>query len=234
MNKLNWIVIPIVFVLSVGLGIGVMELIYSNGPGSGPGSGPGPGLGPGPGFITEEPTKSSNPVVYEVSKPKGDKDTQKYSLSVRAEAENGDVLRYELLDINNGAFKYSSSNGEFDGVEYSSNNGKYTLRVLNPKTGEDTTVVVDGFVKILKPLTKKQLSDKLSKTTPDKNLSVYFASSYNISFIGIRNGDPKPTQYSQIYTNIAAGYWSKVDVTDMSLNDQNKIISLTVKVYYVE
>lgn len=156
-------------------------------------------------------------------------DTQTYTYSVTATGGLGD-LTYHLYASKNAKDTISNRTGRFVNIPYVSG-GKYTLLVVDA-TGNAFKKEVSGFTTINKQLSTTELSRRLSKSTPDRSMGIYFANGYKMSFTGLNSGDPKPTNYTSIYSNIASGYWKSVKVTSVEYNDYNKITKITIHVTY--
>lgn len=171
----------------------------------------------------------ANITLESVKGPTPNPETRTYSLTATASGGWGQ-LTYYLYPTRNAQDTLVSTSGRFTNVAPSSS-GKYML-VIKDRTGKELTKEIRGFTSILNKLTTQQLTTRLSKSTPDQGLGKHFASGYKINFSGIKNGDPVPTSYTQIYSNIASGYWSKVKVTAVEFNGYNKITKITVSVYY--
>lgn len=156
-------------------------------------------------------------------------DTQTYTYSVTAKGGLGG-LTYHLYASRNAKDTISNHTGNFINIP-SVGTGKYILLVVDA-TGNAFKKEIKGFIKINKPLTTSQLSLRLSRSTPDKSMGAYFASGYEMTFKGLKSSDPKPTNYTSIYSNIASGYWKEVRVISVEYNDYNKITKITMSVTY--
>ena len=155
--------------------------------------------------------------------------TQTYTYSVTATGGLGD-LTYHLYASKNATDTISNRTGRFVNIPYVSG-GKYTLLVVDA-TGNAFKKEVSGFTTINRQLSTAELSRRLSKSTPDRSMGIYFANGYKMSFTGLNSGDPKPTNYTSIYSNIASSYWKSVRVTSVEYNDYNKITNITIHVTY--
>lgn len=180
-----------------------------------------------------ERTETNMPIedisLVSVNGPTPNPETRTYSFSATASGGWGQYTYY-LYPAKNAKDTLVSTSGSFANVAPISG-GKYVLLVKD-RTGQEFTKEIKGFTTILNKLTTQQLTTRLSKSTPDQGLGKYFASGYKIKFTGLNSGDPVPTSYTQIYSNIASGYWSKVKVTAVEFNDYNKITKITISVYY--
>lgn len=172
---------------------------------------------------------TANITLVSTTGPTPNPETRTYSFTATASGGWGQYTYY-LYPTRNAQDTLVSTSGRFTNVAPSSS-GKYML-VIKDRTGKELTKEIRGFTAILNKLTTQQLTTRLSKSTPDQGLGKYFASGYKIKFSGIKSGDPIPTSYTQIYSNIASGYWSKVKVTAVEFNGYNKITKITVSVYY--
>lgn len=172
---------------------------------------------------------TANITLVSTTGPTPNPETRTYSFTATASGGWGQ-LTYYLYPTRNAQDTLVSTSGRFTNVAPSSS-GKYML-VIKDRTGKELTKEIRGFTSILNKLTTQQLTTRLSKSTPDQGLGKYFASGYKIKFTGLNSGDPVPTSYTQIYSNIASGYWSKVKVTAVEFNGYNKITKITVSVYY--
>lgn len=172
---------------------------------------------------------TANITLVSTTGPTPNPETRTYSFSATASGGWGQYTYY-LYPARNAKDTLVSTSGSFANVAPISG-GKYVLLVKD-RTGKELTKEIRGFTAILNKLTTQQLTTRLSKSTPDQGLGKYFASGYKIKFSGIKSGDPVPTSYTQIYSNIASGYWSKVKVTAVEFNDYNKITKITISVYY--
>lgn len=172
---------------------------------------------------------TANITLVSTTGPTPNPETRTYSFTATASGGWGQ-LTYYLYPTRNAQDTLISTSGRFTNVAPSSS-GKYML-VIKDRTGKELTKEIRGFTSILNKLTTQQLTTRLSKSTPDQGLGKYFASGYKIKFTGLNSGDPVPTSYTQIYSNIASGYWSRVKVTAVEFNDYNKITKITVSVYY--
>lgn len=172
---------------------------------------------------------TANITLVSTTGPTPNPETRTYSFTATASGGWGQ-LTYYLYPTRNAQDTLISTSGRFTNVAPSSS-GKYML-VIKDRTGKELTKEIRGFTSILNKLTTQQLTTRLSKSTPDQGLGKYFASGYKIKFTGLNSGDPVPTSYTQIYSNIASGYWSKVKVTAVEFNGYNKITKITVSVYY--
>ena len=158
-------------------------------------------------------------------------DPEKRTYSLTAIAEGGiRELTYLLYPLKNAKDTLVSNSGNFTDINPCSN-GKYILLVKDAY-GNELKKEVSGFINILRKLTPQEVTTRLSKATPDQSLKYYFPQGkYSIKFEGLKSGDPVPTTYTQIYSNIASGYWSKVKVTNIEYNDYNKITRIYINVY---
>lgn len=172
---------------------------------------------------------TANITLVSTTGPTPNPETRTYSFTATASGGWGQYTYY-LYPTKNAQDTLVSTSGRFTNVAPSST-GKYML-VIKDRAGKELTKEIRGFTAILNKLTTQQLTTRLSKSTPDQGLGKYFASGYKIKFTGLNSGDPVPTSYTQIYSNIASGYWSKVKVTAVEFNGYNKITKITVSVYY--
>ena len=172
---------------------------------------------------------TANITLVSTNGPIPNPETRTYSFSATASGGWGQYTYY-LYPAKNAKDTLVSTSGSFANVAPISS-GKYML-VIKDRTGKELTKEIRGFTSILNKLTTQQLTTRLSKSTPDQGLGKHFASGYKIKFTGLNSGDPVPTSYTQIYSNIASGYWSKVKVTAVEFNDYNKITKITISVYY--
>jgi hypothetical protein len=172
---------------------------------------------------------TANITLVSTTGPTPNPETRTYSFTATASGGWGQYTYY-LYPTRNAQDTLVSTSGSFTNVAPSSS-GKYML-VIKDRTGKELTKEIRGFTSILNKLTTQQLTTRLSKSTPDQGLGKHFASGYKIKFTGLNSGDPVPTSYTQIYSNIASGYWSKVKVTAVEFNNYNKITKITVSVYY--
>ena len=175
------------------------------------------------------PMPTANITLVSTNGPIPNPETRTYSFSATASGGWGQYTYY-LYPAKNAKDTLVSTSGSFANVAPISS-GKYML-VIKDRTGQEFTKEIKGFTTILNKLTTQQLTTRLSKSTPDQGLGKHFASGYKIKFTGLNSGDPVPTSYTQIYSNIASGYWSKVKVTAVEFNDYNKITKITISVYY--
>ena len=172
---------------------------------------------------------TANITLVSTTGPTPNPETRTYSFTATASGGWGQYTYY-LYPTKNAQDTLVSTSGRFTTVAPSSS-GKYML-VIKDRTGQEFTKEIKGFTTIFNKLTTQQLTTRLSKSTPDQGLGKHFASGYKIKFTGLNSGDPVPTSYTQIYSNIASGYWSKVKVTAVEFNDYNKITKITISVYY--
>lgn len=170
-----------------------------------------------------------NITLVSTTGPTPNPETRTYSFTATASGGWGQYTYY-LYPARNATDTLVSTSGSFANVAPISG-GKYVL-LIKDRTGQEFTKEIRGFTTILNKLTTQQLTTRLSKSTPDQGLGKHFASGYKIKFTGLNSGNPVPTRYTQIYSNIASGYWSKVKVTAVEFNDYNKITKITVSVYY--
>lgn len=175
------------------------------------------------------PIPTANITLVSTTGPTPNPETRTYSFSATASGGWGQYTYY-LYPAKNATDTLVSTSGSFANVAPISS-GKYML-VIKDRTGQEFTKEIKGFTTIFNKLTTQQLTTRLSKSTPDQGLGKHFASGYKIKFTGLNSGDPVPTSYTQIYSNIASGYWSKVKVTAVEFNNYNKITKITVSVYY--
>lgn len=182
-----------------------------------------------PDTIIVPPVTYKDITLESVNGPIPNPETYTYSFTANASGGLGQ-LTYYLYPTRNAQDTLVSISGSFANVAPISG-GKYVL-LIKDRTGQEFTKEIRGFTAILNKLTTQQLTTRLSKSTPDQGLGKHFASGYKIKFSGIQNGDPIPTSYTQIYSYIASGYWSKVNITAVEFNDYNKITKITVSVYY--
>ena len=172
---------------------------------------------------------TANITLVSTTGPTPNPETRTYSFTATASGGWGQYTYY-LYPTRNAQDTLVSTSGSFTNVAPSST-GKYML-VIKDRTGQEFTKEIKGFTTILNKLTTQQLTTRLSKATPDQGLGKHFASGYKIKFTGLNSSDPVPTSYTQIYSNIASGYWSRVKVTAVEFNGYNKITKITVSVYY--
>lgn len=172
---------------------------------------------------------TANITLVSTTGPTPNPETRTYSFTATASGGWGQYTYY-LYPAKNAKDTLVSTSGSFANVAPISG-GKYVLLVKD-RTGQEFTKEIKGFTTILNKLTTQQLTTRLSKSTPDQGLGKHFASGYKIKFTGLNSGDPVPTSYTQIYSNIASGYWSRVKVTAVEFNGYNKITKITISVYY--
>lgn len=172
---------------------------------------------------------TANITLVSTTGPTPNPETRTYSFTATASGGWGQYTYY-LYPARNATDTLVSTSGSFANVAPISG-GKYVL-LIKDRTGQEFTKEIKGFTAILNKLTTQQLTTRLSKSTPDQGLGKHFASGYKIKFSGLNSGDPVPTSYTQIYSNIASGYWSKVKVTAVEFNNYNKITRITISVYY--
>ena len=170
---------------------------------------------------------SAEITLVAVNGPTPNPETRTYSFSA---AGGRGQLTYYLYPAKNAKDTLVSASGIFANVAPIAS-GKYVLLVKD-KTGKEFKKDVTGFITILNKLTNQQLTSRLSKATPDRGLEKHFAKGYSIKFDGLKSGDPVPTSYTQIYSNISSGYWKNVKVTSVEFNDYNKIKRIRLSVYY--
>lgn len=168
-------------------------------------------------------------MIEELDGPNPDPKNRTYSFSVMAYGGRGDLIYY-LYPAKNAKDTLKNATGEFTEVKPIPT-GKYVL-LIKDQYGKEVVKEITGFVTILKQLTAQELTKRISTSVPDKDLEKYFAKNYSVKFDGIKSGDPVPTSYTQIYSNIASGYWSRVKVTSVEFNDYNKITKIRFNVYY--
>lgn len=178
---------------------------------------------------TETNMPISDITLVSVNGPTPNPETRTYSFTATASGGWGQYTYY-LYPAKNAKDTLVSTSGSFASVAPIAS-GKYVL-LIKDRTGKEFTKEIKGFTTILKKLTIQQLTARLSKATPDQGLGQHFASGCRINFSGVKRGDPVPTSYTQIYSNIASGYWSQVKVTAVEFNDYNKITRITISVYY--
>ena len=172
---------------------------------------------------------SAEITLVAVNGPTPNPETRTYSFSASAAGGRGQ-LTYYLYPAKNAKDTLVSASGIFANVAPIAS-GKYVLLVKD-RTGKEFKKDVTGFITILNKLTNQQLTSRLSKATPDRGLEKHFAKGYSIKFDGLKSGDPVPTSYTQIYSNISSGYWKNVKVTSVEFNDYNKIKRIRLSVYY--
>lgn len=172
---------------------------------------------------------STEIAITKINGPIPNPETKTYSLSAVASGGRG-TLTYYLYPARNAQDTLVNTTGIFTGLK-SSSNGKYILLVKD-QYGKECKKEITGFYAILNKLTTQQLTARISTSTPDVTLNKHFAKGYKIKFDGLKSGDPIPTGYTQIYSNIASGYWTRVKVTSVEYNDYNKITYLRISVYY--
>lgn len=227
-----------IFVVSAALGIGctwAVKKLFLNKPVPPRGRGNDTISVPHDDTIIKLDTIIVPPVTYKditlesVNGPTPDPETRTYSFAATASGGWGQYTYY-LYPAKNAKDTLVSTSGCFVNVAPISS-GKYIVLVRDIM-GKEFTKEISGFKTILKRLTPQQLTTRLSKSTPDQGLGKHFASGYKIKFTGLNSGGPVPTTYTQIYSNIASGYWSRVKVTAVEFNDYNEITEITVSVYY--
>ena len=163
------------------------------------------------------------------NKPLPNPDTRTYTYNVKAMGGVGG-LTYHLYAARNAKDTLSNRTGNFVNVPYVSG-GKYILLVVDAR-GNAFKKDITGFVFINQQLSTAELTRRLSKATPDRSMESYFASGYKMQFTGLKSGDPRPTNYTSIYSNISSEYWKSVRVTEVEYNDYNKITKITISVTY--
>ena len=170
--------------------------------------------------------------------PSRDKDD---IVDVNQISENFNILDNEIgnVEISLAPIKHVEQNSlnaeswSFQSAEMAAILKKITgFKSIKDQYGKEVVKEITGFVTILKQLTAQELTKRISTSVPDKDLEKYFAKNYSVKFDGIKSGDPVPTSYTQIYSNIASGYWSRVKVTSVEFNDYNKITKIRFNVYY--
>lgn len=188
------------------------------------------------GVALDEPTPEieinipSDKIVLSVLEgPTPNSETRTYSLTASASGGSGGFTYY-LYPARNAKDTLVSTTGYFANVRAASY-GKYILKVKD-KYGKEEKKELTGFYTIIAKLTTQQLTKRLSTSVPDKGLENHFAKGYSIKFDGLKSGDPIPTSYTQIYSNIASGYWKNVKVTSVEFNEYNKIKRIRLSVYY--
>lgn len=188
-----------------------------------------------------EVTYSTKPSITDVVKPNRDKDGT-YSFTVSAEVESGDSLKYELYkdaEFTDSAIT-SNSDGVFSKIS-SSTTAKYYVRVVNSATREYDSCEVSGFqyIPIYTKITKAEIEklinvDRKWEYKP-KGFESRIANNFKLTIEG-RKADEKRkvAKLGEVCQLTKMNIWESIDVDEssMSYDDQNRLLTLTIKVNY--
>lgn len=156
-----------------------------------------------------------------------------YTFEATARTERRTELRFELFDPNN---TFTSSDGKFENIPYT-DEGVYTLKVINTKNGAYTDMMVSGFVKppqMVTPLTKADIQKIIDNPTQPftKAMAAKFGK-YKMEFVGLDPEEPEPLRFSEILNALVGNAWKSATVMEEPRYDElNRIIYLKVKVEY--
>lgn len=175
--------------------------------------------------------------IVSVGNPIPESENCTYALEVKANRVNAVYKLYRSERDTEPL--YVSNDGNFSGIAGlkvpKQQKGAYWLRITcDSDPDQVVTQRVDGFRAYPARVSIGALSKMLSQSSADKSVEDHFASKYKMHFIGLHENEPKPTQYTQIYSNISARYWEKVEVTKAEFDAYNRVIDITIKVKYVE
>lgn len=156
-----------------------------------------------------------------------------YTFEATARTERKTELRFELFDPNN---TFTSSDGKFENIPYT-DEGVYTLKVINTKNGAYTDMMVSGFVKppqMVTPLTKADLQKIIDNPTqPFTSAMAAKFGKYKMEFVGLDPEEPAPLRFSEILNALVGNAWKSATVMEEPRYDElNRIIYLKVKVEY--
>ncbi len=177
--------------------------------------------------LSAVPTFVSDPVVTQAG--------EKYNVSIKANTETHDRVRYELCDYNTTTVKYSNFDGEFKNVEAATDGtDTYTIYAVNTKTNDCVSINVPGFKKIfvakpIEKLTKEELQNIFNSGNETPELKSKFANKYTLTFNGLPADEPAPDRYSEIFNRLIAG-WLSVEVVNVKYNSMNYITAIEFNV----
>lgn len=183
--------------------------------------------------IPEKPALSTVPTF--ITDPVVTVAGEKYNVSIKANTETNDRVRYELCDYNTTTVKYSNFDGEFKNVEAAiDGTDTYTIYAVNTKTNDCVSINVPGFKKIVvaKPiekLTKEELQEIFNSGNETPELKSKFANKYTLTFYGLPDDEPAPDRYSEIFNRLIAG-WLSVEVVSVKYNSMNYITAIEFNV----
>lgn len=192
--------------------------------------------------ITEpEVAYSTKPSIIDVVKPNREKDGT-YSFTVSAEVESGDSLKYELYkdaEFTDSAIA-SNSDGVFSKIQ-SSPTAKYYVRVVNSATEEYDSCEVSGFqfIQMFTKITKAEIEklvneDRLWAAKP-KGFESRIANKFKLTIEGRKDDEKrKVSTLAEVCSQTKMNIWKSIDVDEssMSYDDQNRLLTLTIKVNY--
>jgi len=171
---------------------------------------------------------TANITLVSVTGPTPNPETRTYSFTATASGGWGQ-LTYYLYPAKNPKDTLVSTSGSFSSVKP---NGNGYILLIRDQYRNEFTQKIGKFKTIYKKYTTEELTKLLSTDSPNKSLAKQFVSGCKLKFDGIPQGQPKPTGHLQINSNIAAGYWQRVKVTQVEYNEYNQIVSIRMNVYF--
>lgn len=180
-----------------------------------------------------EPTPTPTPTpeditLVSVTGPTPNPETRTYSFTATASGGWGQYTYY-LYPARNARDTLVSTSGSFSSVKP---NGNGYILLVRDQYRNEFTQKIGQFKTIYKKYTTEELTKLLSTDSPNRSLAKQFVSGCELKFDGIPQGQPTPTGHLQINSNIAAGYWQRVKVTQVEYNEYNQIISIRMNVYF--
>ena len=225
--------LPVVFLVCIGVGFGVSELISRK-----------PSRKPSSVDIIKERIVSTDvftvdstaiPFIVSISEPKYSGGS--FAFNVHAATKSNAKLDYLLYTLEDATLPYKSDNGEFVGVS-PTEDGIYLLKVINVEVPEYSVEhTVSGFLKptvqpIVK-LTKSQIQKILDTQNPPAGLYLKFAEGYKLRFEGLDPGEPVPDRFDEILNRLLGCTWSAAEVIGEPVYDElNRITLLKIRVIY--
>lgn len=174
-----------------------------------------------------------------LSSPKYDPKTESYSVCLRA---NRAEVKFVLTAKSSSKKQryYYNKEGDFKGV-LPTDDGVYYAYVTDLETGEKESLKITGFniadgSDTPSSADKKRLIKELARMInsgyiSDSYLKSHFDAKYRVDS---SNRDARDMTVNQIITRICSGEWSRIEITDMTLNSQGLITILKIKVFEAE
>lgn len=177
------------------------------------------------------------PTIAGVSNMEVDKDGN-YNFVVNVSHAPKKGYSVVISDLKTGEIIAKSSNGVFNGISFSKNEGRYYAQIVKASTDEALSekTEITGFVEvknISQKLSVNELQDLINKKDPSLlgYDNEYLSPVYKIKYASLPNGsDYAPDNLADVFEMLDFGTWNSVEVTSLDYDETKHISSITLKV----
>ena len=164
-------------------------------------------------------------------------DDGKYNVVVKVEHAPEKGYAVVISDIKTNKEIAKSKDGSFNGIPFSSNDGKYYAQVVT-SSGEALSekTEITGFLEvkdISHKLSVRELQDLINKQ--DKSLlghdNEYLSPVYQIKYAELPPGtESVPDNFGDVFENVKMGAWNSVEVISLDYDDSKHISTIMLRV----